>query len=65
MGNKDVCRYLELVNRRSFIVLHSGIDWLPEYGHELESIDRELKELRVLVDQEHARREATMLKIVY
>ena len=47
---------MELVNRRSFIVIHSGIDWLPEYETELETIDQERAELRILVDQEHDRR---------
>ena len=35
---------------------YMGIDWKPEYGPELEAIDRELAELRALVDMEHERR---------
>lgn len=34
---------------------YSGIHWKPEYGAELEKIDRELSELRPLVEQEHQR----------
>lgn len=56
MSGKKINRYLTLVSRRLFIVAHSGIDWKPEYGAELTGIDRELAELRKLVDQEHDRR---------
>ena len=34
----------------------SGVHWKPEYERELEDIDRELSELRVLVDEEHGKR---------
>lgn len=37
MTDKEVCRYLELVDRRLFILIHSGIDWKPEYTPELEA----------------------------
>lgn len=57
MTDKEISRYLELANRRSFIVLHSGIDWKPEYEAELKAIDRELTRLRALVDQEREKRE--------
>lgn len=56
MSGKKINRYLTLVSRRLFIVAHSGIDWKPEYGAELAAIDRELAELRKLVDKEHDRR---------
>ena len=46
MTEKEILRYLTLVERRCFIVEHCGIDWKPEYGPELEAIDRELAELR-------------------
>lgn len=52
----DVIQYLALVDRRMFIIEHSGIDWRPEYGPELESIDRELVKLRRVIDAEHIRR---------
>ena len=58
MTEKQILRYLDLVDRRLFIITHSGLDWKPEYGPELAEIDRELAELKVLRDQEHARREA-------
>lgn len=58
MTEKDVSRYLELVSRRLFITLHSGIEWQPEYAIELNAIDRELTRLRSLVDAEHARKGA-------
>lgn len=57
MPDEAVCRYLNLVDRRLFILTHSGIDWKPEYEVELETIDRELGRLRVMVDQEHERRQ--------
>lgn len=53
MSEKEVCRYLELADRRLFIVIHSGIDWQPEYGPELEAIDKELAGLREQVDRVH------------
>lgn len=56
MSGKEITRYLALVERRLFIVAHSGVDWKPEYGAEMEAIDRELAGLRKLVDQEHERR---------
>ena len=43
MTDKEICRYLELVDRRLFILVHSGINWKPEYAEELEAIDRELE----------------------
>lgn len=57
MTEKQVSRYAELVHRRIFILLHSGIDWKPEYVKEMQQIDKELAILRPLVDQEHKRRE--------
>ena len=58
MTDKEVCRYIDLADRRAFIVMNSGVGWRPEYAAELEAIDKELAELRRLVDQEHGRREA-------
>lgn len=60
MTGKEVCRYIDLVDRRVFIISHSGVDWKPEYAAELEAIDRELAELRRKVDQEHGRKEGKM-----
>ena len=51
LTDKDVTRYLWLVDRK-LSLLTSGIKWKPEYGPELEAIDKEIKELRVLIDQE-------------
>lgn len=56
MTDKDVVRYLQLVDRK-LSILTAGIHWKPEYGPELEVIDKEIKGLRRSVDQEHARRE--------
>ena len=41
MTDKEVSRYLELVERRLFILTHSGTDWRPEYGVALARIDQE------------------------
>ena len=57
MDEKKINRYLELVDRRLFILIHSGSSWQPEYEAELEAIDRELGELRKLVDEEHEKRD--------
>lgn len=53
MEEKQILRYLELVNRRLYIIMHSGISWNPEYESEMEEIDKELVELRKLVDAAH------------
>lgn len=47
MTDKQICRYTALVARKAEIYSrYSGIHWKPEYGAELEKIDRELSELR-------------------
>ena len=56
MSGKDINRYLVLLDRKLFIVAHSGVEWEPEYSSEMEAIDQELAGLRKLVDQEHERR---------
>ncbi len=56
MGEKEILRYLFLVDRRLDII-SSGINWKPKYEEELERIDRELTRLRELVDAEHVKRE--------
>lgn len=53
MTDKDVCRYLELVDRRCFILIYSEIDWKPEYAAEMETIEKETAGLRMLIEQEH------------
>lgn len=50
MSDKQVLRYLQLVDRRLYIILNSGINWKPEYDQELEKIDRELAGLRKIVE---------------
>lgn len=54
MGEKEVLRYLLLVDRRLTIIT-SGVSWKSEYNEELKSIDEELDGLRVLIDAEHAK----------
>ena len=56
MTADEVNRYLKLAERKAFIVAHAGTSWQPEWGPELTAIDEELKMLRPLVDQEHAKR---------
>lgn len=50
MTQEQVLRYLELVDRRLYILLHSGVDWDPAYEQELQSIDAELSSLRRIID---------------
>ena len=57
MGEKEVLRYLSLVDRRLQIIIDSSINWKPEYEQELESIDKELAQLRILVNAAHSKRE--------
>lgn len=56
MTDKDVIRYLTLVDRK-LTILTAGIHWKPEYGPELEAIDKEIAGLREKVDLEHTKRE--------
>lgn len=46
----DVLVYLDLVQRRTHILLHSGIDWKPEYGPELAAIDQQLSAYRLRIE---------------
>ena len=55
MTEKDVLRYLYLVDRKLPLIT-SGINWKVEYDEELADIDKELKQLRVIVDKEHVKR---------
>ena len=55
MTEKDVLRYLYLVDRRLTLIT-SGINWKAEYDEELAGIDKEMKQLRVLIDKEHEKR---------
>ena len=45
-GMDQVTRYLRLLDRRMYIIMHSGADWKPEYAQELEDIDAEIAVLR-------------------
>ena len=56
MTAQQVSRYIDLVNRRMQILEHCSVDWKPEYGLELNLIEKELADLRPLVDAEHQRR---------
>ena len=49
MTAEQVNRYLDLVNRRLYILAHSGIDWKPEYEAEMQRIDQELAEMQPIV----------------
>jgi len=50
LSEEQLIRYLQLTDRRMFIVMHSGISWDPEYSQELEEIDREIAILRTAID---------------
>ena len=56
MTAEQVSRYIDIMHRRMQIIFHSGIDWKPEYAEEMRRIDKELAELRPLVEQEHEKR---------
>lgn len=57
MTEEQINRYLDLVNRRLYILVHSGIDWKPEYETELQQIDRELAEMQPIVEQARKEKE--------
>ena len=63
MSEKEVLKYLTMVERRLFI-LTAGINWKPKYASELKAIDQELAKLRVLLDQEHAEKEAREAAVI-
>ena len=52
MTDEQVSRYIDLMHKRMHILTHSGVDWKPEYTEEIAKIDKELAELRPLVEQE-------------
>lgn len=57
MTDTEVSRYINAVHTKMWVLRHSGIDWKPEYGQMLEKANKELAELRPLVDEELRRRE--------
>lgn len=57
MTAEQVNRYLDLVNRRLYILVHSGVDWKPEYETEMQQIDRELAEMQPIVEQARKEKE--------
>nr|DAD95048.1 MAG TPA: hypothetical protein [Siphoviridae sp. ctGfF74]DAN01977.1 MAG TPA: hypothetical protein [Caudoviricetes sp.] len=52
MTDQQVVRYLTLVDRKLQILLDSGVNYKPEYAEEMEAINKEIAELRPLVEQE-------------
>lgn len=54
MNKHDVSKYIDLLHTRTFILLHSGIDWKPEYEAELQQINQKLALLRPLVGLEQS-----------
>ena len=56
MTAEQVSKYIDLMYKRMHILTHSGVDWKPEYSEEIAKINKELAELRSLVDQEHEKR---------
>lgn len=48
-GMEQVTEYLNLLDRRIYIVMHSGVDWKPEYEQELKEIDSKISALRLLM----------------
>lgn len=56
MTEKEVVRYLSLVDRKLTIYTNSGSNWEPGYEDELATIDKELAQLRTIIDAEHEKR---------
>ena len=56
MTEKEILRYVSLVDRKLELHLSSGINWKPEYETELADIERELEKLRILVEEEHLKK---------
>ena len=52
MTDAEVRRYINAVHMKTYVLLHYGIDWKPEYDQMLEEANKELVELRPLVDEE-------------
>lgn len=58
MTDQQVSRYLCMVSRLAYIHAHSGVDWRPEYGAELEAVRAELAALKPLEEMERRKRDA-------
>ena len=58
MTPEQVTEYLDLINRRLYILTHSGIHWKPEYQQELAEIDQKIEELQSTVEQARKEKEA-------
>lgn len=56
MTTNEVLKYIQLASRKTYILTHNGVEWLPEYEEELQQINQELALLRPLVDAEHAKK---------
>ena len=56
MTAEEVLKYIQLASRKTYILTHNGVEWLPEYGEELQQVNRELALLRPLVDAENAKK---------
>ncbi len=58
MTVEQVTEYLDLINRRLYILTHSGIHWKPEYAQELAEINQKIEALRPTVEQARKEKEA-------
>lgn len=56
MTDKQVLKYLDLLNRKSNILVNSGVNWKPEYENEMKEINKELSELLPLIEEERKNR---------
>lgn len=56
LSSENIVRYTALLDKRMDIVMHSGKSWKPAYGLELQKIDKEIAELRLLIEAERERR---------
>lgn len=52
MTENDVLRYLYLIDRK-LTLLTSGINWKPEYEEEVTDIDKEILQLRKIINARH------------
>ena len=38
MTAEEVLKYIQLASRKTYILTHNGVEWLPEYEEELQEL---------------------------
>lgn len=49
---EKILEYTRLVKRYSFLLMHSGVSWKPEYETEMKSLEKKLSFLKAEISKE-------------